>query len=268
MIDKASILNNVNLDDTPLPASSYNQLPHIDDMSDVATQHCHAHVLLLKLITSHGLSDKFSVHLIHKHFDLLQGRVMVYESVQEKHLPDFTLCCPRRPEQVTDLRGLYFRATHDGKMAAYEYTTEPADDISAHADFVAAFAHTVLSLGVHNVFALTVQGTHQGLLTEFEMTDLQSTVLVDNAEVSLPVAADQTSTSTDWVANTRPDDTSGSNNLGVVNMMCTSSRKHGHRQRLVRDGEAGELLLNDYPLAKDSAVFAVIACARNMVKAF
>ena len=77
-----NLLNNVNLDETPLPASSYNELPHIDDMKDTASRHAKAHAQLLGLIASHGLAQQFSIHLIHKHFNIPEGRVMVYETVR------------------------------------------------------------------------------------------------------------------------------------------------------------------------------------------
>ncbi|KAF1828992.1 hypothetical protein BDW02DRAFT_455516, partial [Decorospora gaudefroyi] len=185
-------LNNVNLDETPLPASSYNELPHIDDMKDTASKHARAHAQLLGLIASHGLAQQFSIHLIHKHFDIPEGRVMVYETVRGPNHPDFVLCSSRKPEKVENLRGLYFRALSGGKMAAYEYTTESGEDMSEHADFVAKFAQTVLALGVQDVFALTAKKFHSGVLTEFEMSDVISTILVSNP-TWLPSADSKTS---------------------------------------------------------------------------
>lgn len=65
-------------------------------------------------------------------------------------------------------------------MVAYEYTTEPGEDLSAHADFISTFAQAVFDLGVQAVFALTAKKLDREVLTEFEMSDLLSTVLVNN----------------------------------------------------------------------------------------
>lgn len=47
-----NLLKHVNLDETPLPASSYNELPHIDDMKDTASRHAKAHAQLLGPLTA------------------------------------------------------------------------------------------------------------------------------------------------------------------------------------------------------------------------
>ncbi|KAL9024198.1 MAG: hypothetical protein Q9196_006693 [Gyalolechia fulgens] len=181
MSSNSNFLNNLNLDETPLPSSSYNKLPHINDVRDTASKHAKAHAQLLGLIASHGLARQFSLHLVHKHFDIPEGRVMIYETVRGLNHPEFVLCSPQDPARVANLRGLYFRALPGGKMAAYEYTTELGEDMGRDAGFVAKFAQTVMTLGVQDVFALTAKGFQHSLLTEFEMSDMASTILVNNA---------------------------------------------------------------------------------------
>ena len=222
-------LNNANLDEAPLAAASYNELPHIDDMRDTATKHAIAHAKLLGPITSQSLSQHFSVHFIHKHFNIPNDRVMVYETVHGSNHPDFILCSPRQPSNVKDLRGLYFRASEGGKMVAYEYTTDLCTDLSAHANFVAKFARVVLTLGVQDVFALTAKKLQGDALTELEMPDLISTVLVNNC-TWLPSVA-KSSTSTDWMAS--PDyssyaGTPGDSIPGIVSLKCTQTRSTSH----------------------------------------
>lgn len=251
-------------------------------MRDTASRHAKAHVQLLGLTASHGLAQQFSIHLIHKHFNIPGGQVMVYETVRGPNHPDFVLCNPRDPAKVANLRGLYFRALPGGKMAAYEYTTELGEAMSKHTDFVAMFAQTVLALGVQDVFALTAKKFHSGVLTEFEMSDVISTILVSNP-TRLPSADSETSTSTDWVAtpdyaayaNAADDSVPGILSLKYTitrsnkhyNVTCSQTRfgSHYEQQPAMPDGE---LLLDGEPLLKDSEAFAVISRARALVEAF
>ena len=271
-------LNNANLDEAPLIAALYNELPHIDDMRDAATKHAKAHTQLLGLIASHGLSQHFSIHLIHKHFNIPDDRVMVYETVRGSTHPGFVLCSPRPSSTVRDLRGLYFRASEGGKMTAYEYTTELGDDLSAHADFVSKFAGVVLDLGVQNIFALTAGKLPGDVLTEFEISDLLSTVLVSNC-TWLP-SDSQHSTRTDWMA---PPDFSSSVNMagdrvpGIVSLKCIRERAGKHRTVTKKKGEASpsqsktamadELFLDGQRLDKGSEAYRIICQASAHVEA-
>ncbi|KAK8051160.1 hypothetical protein PG993_002545 [Apiospora rasikravindrae] len=210
-------LKNSNLLEHRLPSENYNALSPIDKCSLEPLKHREAHNTLLNLIAGHGLSDKFSVHLIHKHFDVPQDQVMVYEKVKGGKTPDFVIMTPRDPKRVpagTTLRGLYFKTTPDDKMQAYEYTTEPATDLSAHEDFVKTYATLANGLGVGHVFALGAQGiaTVDTPLAEFEMGPYLSTVLVE-AE-SLPGLKEMKSSATGWKPTSAGDSKEdGSNNL-------------------------------------------------------
>lgn len=69
-------------------------------MADAAANNPKAHAILLGIIAAHGLADKFSIYLVHNHFDLSEERVMVYETVSGEKHGDFLLCSPgilRRP---------------------------------------------------------------------------------------------------------------------------------------------------------------------------
>lgn len=110
--------NNDNLHEGPLPASEYNRLPHIDDMKMAAVNNSKSHAILLGIIAAHGLADHYSIHLVHKHFDIPDGRVMVYESVRGRTHGDFILSSARVPGTCRNLHGLYFKAALDGKMVA------------------------------------------------------------------------------------------------------------------------------------------------------
>ena len=75
------------LDHTPLPSAVYNSLPHIDDMKSAGLMHRKAMNALLGVITAHSVHDTFSIHLVHKHFDIPGGHVMAYETIHGNNLP-------------------------------------------------------------------------------------------------------------------------------------------------------------------------------------
>lgn len=236
-------LNNARLQETPFPSTDYNKLPHIRTMSNAATEHSKEHAILLGIIAAHGLRGIFSLHLIHKHYDIPEGRFMVYENVQSTGHQDFVLCSPRLPEKYPNTRGLYFKAIAEGRMAAYEFTTEPGVDLSAHEDFVAKFSSAVIRLGVQDIFALTAMSIcpENTVLTEFEMADALSTVLVPDASW-LPAQDMAASTPTDWIATQDYEKhaegpVSGTiqlkslearSKLGHYNIGCTETRSGNH----------------------------------------
>lgn len=63
---------------------------------------------LLEIIAAHSVEDIFSIHLVHKHFDLPDNRVMVYETITGPNHPAFQISSPRQPKECENLRGLYF----------------------------------------------------------------------------------------------------------------------------------------------------------------
>ncbi|KAJ5249453.1 hypothetical protein N7524_011769 [Penicillium chrysogenum] len=222
-------LNNTRLQEMPLPSTEYNKLPHIHTMADAAANHSKAHAILLGIIAAHRLKKIFTLHLVHKHFDIPEGRCMVYENIQSKAHDDFVLCSPRLPEKCPDLRGLYFKATVEGKMVAYEFTTEPGADLSAYEDFVAEFSSAVIELGVQNVFALTALSIcpKNKILTEFELSEVLSTVLVSDASW-LPAQDKAKSTSTDWVATQDYAQYAEGPVPGIIQLKCTQTKAGNH----------------------------------------
>ncbi|KAH9890721.1 hypothetical protein F4778DRAFT_773013 [Xylariomycetidae sp. FL2044] len=222
-------LNNARLHETPLPSAEYNKLPHIDDMREAAANHAKAHAILLGIIYAHGLAGTFSLHLVHKHFDIPEGRIMVYETIKSKDHGDFVLCSPRIPQKMPNARGLYFKATPGGSMAAYEFTTERGADLSANVDFVAEFSSAVLDLGVQDVFALTALSIcpQDQVLNEFEMGHVLSTVMVSDASW-LPSKDIAESTSTDWVATSDYEKYADGSVPGIIQLKCLETRSNGH----------------------------------------
>lgn len=194
-------------------------------MSNAAAEHSKDHAILLGIIAAHGLQETFSLHLVHKHFDLPSGYFMVYENVQSTDHDDFVLCSPRLPQKCPNVRGLYFKAIAEGCMAAYEFTTEPGVDLSAHEDFVAKFSSAAIKLGVQDIFALTAVSIcpENKVLTEFEMAHVLSTVLVPDASW-LPAQDTAASTSTDWIATQDYEKYAEGLVPGIIKLKCLETR--------------------------------------------
>jgi len=132
--------------------------PHVDSMKGVSAKHASGRNKLLGLISSNKLQGIFSIHLVHKHFDLPENRVMVYEMIKSSNdYPDFQISCPRVPSKCQNLHGLYFRADVGGRMVAYEYTTDPLVDISSYGEFFRQFSNLVVELGLQDVYSLTLK---------------------------------------------------------------------------------------------------------------
>ncbi|KAG6355892.1 hypothetical protein INS49_015276 [Diaporthe citri] len=181
-------LNNTNLHEGPFASTEYNKLPHIDDMKDAAASHPKEHAILLGIIAAHGLSEQFSIHLVHKHFNIADGRVMVYETVQGNSHGGF--------------------AAPGGTMVAYEFTTEPGMDLSDHESFINKFATAVLELGVEDIFALTA--------------------LSICPRGQCPHRDVQLATSTDWLVTSDYAQYAGGSVPGMIQLKCSVTRSGSH----------------------------------------
>ncbi|KAK4220561.1 hypothetical protein QBC38DRAFT_494034 [Podospora fimiseda] len=262
MSSPAMPLNNAHLREMPFPSTLYNKLPHINDMHDAAANHARAHAVLLGIIAAHGVAETFSVHLIHKHFDLPDGRIMVYETVKGTTThQDFVLCSPRPPEKCSNARGLYFKASAGGDMVAYEFTTDPGADLAAHEGFVAAFSKAAIEMGVQDVFALTAMSIcpQNKILTEFELAQALSTILVSDASW-LPAGDVTESTTTDWLADQEYAQYADGSVPGIIQLKCTRTRSQSHYNvtcSTTRNGSHLGHTPNPFPEAPEDSVLII-----------
>ena len=169
------------LDESFIPSSCYNELPHISSVTDAVDQHQEARDKLLQLIFAHKANHIFSVRLIHKHFDVPEDHVMVYETFESPSHPTFQIF-GARSNHVTALRGKHFLAVRGETMKAFEYTSDPLPDVSQYAKFINAFSDAVLELGLERIFGLTVRSADVREYNEIELPDFQATVLVQSSD--------------------------------------------------------------------------------------
>lgn len=111
-----------------------------------------------------------------------------------------------------------------GTMIAFEFTTNPGRDLSAHEDFVTTFAAAVLDLGVQDIFALTALSIcpKGKVFTEFELGQVGSTVLVSDASW-LPARDVATSTTTDWLVTADYAQYADVSVPGIIQLKCTTT---------------------------------------------
>ncbi|KAI0563683.1 hypothetical protein FGB62_36g122 [Gracilaria domingensis] len=211
------------------PSTEYNLLPHIDELSEYVVQKSKALRNLLSLIETSGLQSVFSVHLVHKHFDVSPGHIMVYETVKLTNAVEVQICRPRLPEKVADINGVYYKAHKNGKMASYEFTTDAVVDISPYEKFVEAFHAALVRLEVVDIFALTVRRLADvPQLYEFEVPQYRSTVLVSDRNWFRNAVSSQI---TDWGA--RSLQAESCDYIIKVGCIVTRSGKH-HGQYCLR----------------------------------
>jgi len=206
----------------------------------------------------------FSVHLVHKHFDVAEGQVMVYETIHSLDHPTIQVCSPRRIEIGAGLRGKYFLAVTGRTMKAYEYTSDPLPDTSKYIDFIAAFSHLIVEREVERVFALTVlsPGSPKDY-TEIKLPDLHATVLVEAPNWLLG------GISTDWMNVVGVLDTGGVPKREIYSgTKCKPSVTHSRAlfEDPPSDDESSPVLtLDGMPIAPGSEAFTVISSAMSFI---
>lgn len=185
----------------PISSSDYNALPHVSDAHETTqTNHTEeARESLLRLIADHGLSDVFSIHLLHKHFDVPEAHIMVYETIRGSSHPTYQVMAARKPESLPATHGKYFFAAPDGTMRAYEYSTDPQPDAAQYSGFCSMVWQEIHNLGKQNVFALGVR-PYSPLenYTEIELPFANATVFVEDLELASSIDTDWVNPSQRW----------------------------------------------------------------------
>lgn len=255
------------LDESFIPAQEYNALPHITSVISSADDHQAVIDALLKVISEYEVDEIFSVHLVHKHFDALEGQIMVYETVQDLNHPEFQIFTPRSVEKVAgSVRGKYFLATTAGMMKAYEYTCDPLPDVSHHGDFIMAFSNTIMELGMERMFALTIRSAAPKVeYNEIEIPELRSTILVQKSDWA-PEGA-----STDWANDFKSANAQGVPVREVYSgTKCAPHLMHSRasfEEHPTEGANSGIIALDGVRLAHKSEAFSIITRARHCISA-
>ncbi|KAI1810636.1 hypothetical protein GGS20DRAFT_164104 [Poronia punctata] len=132
------------------PVGSEDSFPTTSMWAD---QNIESFQTLFDILLSHGVHRLFVIHVIHELPKLAEGQSIIHGTVTSNDsYGGFYIA---RPDDPSQLRGYKFKASPDGTMNAYEYTTHPVADISDYESFAEAFSNAAFELGVQGLFGLT-----------------------------------------------------------------------------------------------------------------
>ena len=189
-------------------AAVYNSLPHIHEVSNVPESNSNDLEALRALLVEHSVPKNVSVRLIHKHFDVEGGEIMVIKSVAVPLHGNVQVMRPTEAAGASRLRGLHYFVSNDGLLHAYEYAPSAAPDMSKFEPFVAAFCRAVRERGLQHKFGLKLNSDHDlepSGWTEFEFPEERSTIMIPNG-MPTPQREYEISVSTEWHADPKDDD--------------------------------------------------------------
>ncbi|KAG8161467.1 hypothetical protein KVR01_008454 [Diaporthe batatas] len=165
---------------TFVTSSIYNSLPHIKDVSDVPTENREDLEILRALLLKHDVPEAVSIRLIHKHYDALDGEVMVFDKVKLPAYGTVQTMRPVVPPKDSGFCGIHYFVNDQGALQAYEYATCGVPDTSNLGAFFAEFCHIVTERNLQHKFGLkikTIDELDQTGWTEYELHAKRITVM-------------------------------------------------------------------------------------------
>ncbi|KAM3076093.1 hypothetical protein ACMFMG_006390 [Clarireedia jacksonii] len=265
-------------DESFIDSESYNLLPRInlDEVDNRERLLSSVRAALLEVISAHDLNDIFSIHLLHKHYDVPTEHVMVYEQdTSDKHseLPFIEICRPRSINNITSLgniRGRFFYYHSDtASMRAYEYTTEAGVDLAsgAYDNFLQHFTQQLILLEVQHIFALSISSPSNRHLSEIEVPQYNATLSVEQPSWI------SDGFSTDWW-NKVKEAADLNKNTGSFRMATSGTKKHARSKtkhgsiNFIEDPKGStdcEIMLDGRQLDRRSPDYDVLMRARHLI---
>jgi hypothetical protein len=215
------------LKDTFIPFSTYNTLPHISEVNQVP-EVCSTDLEDLRgLLAKHKVPRGVSIRLVHKHFDVQDGEVMMFKNVVLPSLDTVQAMRPIQSTNVSNLRGIHFFVDQDGKLQAYEYSTAEVPNLSKFGEFLAEFCCMVTKRGLQRKLGLKMKC--EGQLestnwTEYELPAQRSTIMIPKG-LPMPEEAQRDrpgyKVSTEWRADAKDDDNTSCDHSITICSHCS-----------------------------------------------
>lgn len=161
-------------------SSVYNSLPHINAVFSAPVENCNDLEVLRALLVKYDVPNDISIRLVHKHYDALEGEVMVFDRLE---LPAYGTVQTMRPVALSGdsgLHGIHYFVNDQGDLQAYEYANCGVLDVSKLGAFFTEFCRTVTERNLQNKFGLkikTVDELDQTGWTEYELHGKRTTVM-------------------------------------------------------------------------------------------
>jgi hypothetical protein len=139
------------------PASLYNSIEFIHHQEGTAKAHADDLTALRELLVKHDMPESVCVKLLHIHFHLKQGEVIVAHELDASPLGMIPFLEPMDSKTVGKVYPCSFVVDKQGDLQAFEYT-DAADgpDLTAYPEFVADFCALVVERGVQGQFGIAV----------------------------------------------------------------------------------------------------------------
>lgn len=159
---------------------AYNLLPDDRDQPDVQQAHLQE---LASLIKRYNVHDKFGIHLIHRHFQVDEGNVMLGTALTSVR-GFWTKPTSITHLNPTEIHGHIFRLAGSGEMQAYEYREGPTTNLdSVDPAFFQEFIEYLQANDMTNLLGLEVLGKEvPEMMCEFIMKN-DGTVMLDARDV-------------------------------------------------------------------------------------
>lgn len=160
--------------------SVYNSLPHINAVSKAPIENSNDLEILRALLVKYDVPKDFSIRLIHKHYDALEGEVMVFDRLELPAHGTVQMMRPVAPSGDSGLHGIHYFVNKQGDLQAYEYANCGVPDVSRLGAFFTEFCRTVNERNLQNKFGLkikTVDELDQTGWTEYELHGKRTTVM-------------------------------------------------------------------------------------------
>jgi hypothetical protein len=192
----ASLIN------TLVPSGTYNTLPLISQVADAPKDYSKDLEVLRELLKKHEVPQGVSVRLIHKHFDTLEGEVMVFDKVPVPDHGFVQIMKPIIPSKNNQLRGIHYFVDGNACLQAYEYGNCEVPEMNGFEAFLAEFCSLVSQRGLQRIFGLKIQhedATEQTGWTEYELHAKRGTIMFPDG-MPMPDGDGDYSVTTEWKA--------------------------------------------------------------------
>ena len=179
--------------------STYNGLPHILDVADVPKVNAEDLDELRKILSRHDVPTGVCIRLIHKHFNILDNEIVVFEDIDVPEHGAIRCMHPiPAPILAPKFRGLNYFVNNDSRLQSYEYTTTEAPDMSAHAAFLDEFCRFVVERGLQRKLGLKLGlGKETTSWTELEFPNKRATIMIP-AGIPIPDLEYDVKVTTEW----------------------------------------------------------------------
>lgn len=205
-----------------LPAE-YNALSPITEASRVLDDHSHDLKVLRSLLVKHKVPNYVCIRLIHKHFDVNAGEVMLLKDLEIAERGRLSVLRPTQAATAPALHGIHFLVDDDGQLQPYEYSTLLSPDTSVLEPFFAEFCDVVLKRGLQQKLGLKIDRpskTDKVGWTEYEFAEDRSTMMIPEGWPA-PEGEYEVNVQTEFHVNTGDDDEGCSHTTTNCKHQCT-----------------------------------------------